>query len=200
MANSTGPSANIAKRSKAKIRRTLTKRSWHASFSANLLHDYEQQKEAADTLEPLVKAVQGEDASARLYAKIREYIQRPVDRCPTRTASPPSTIFTVPNQYASKKTDKRARDELDLAIKFDPTDADVLIAMYHLPGSRSKMARVGPPAHPHTCATSFSRRSTRTRPTLPPYNQWAWLVSNTEGDFQKAIRYSHRSLELNGER
>jgi tetratricopeptide (TPR) repeat protein len=30
-----------------------------------------------------------------------------------------------------------------------------------------------------------------------PYNQWAWLVSNTEGDFQKAIRYSHRSLELN---
>jgi tetratricopeptide (TPR) repeat protein len=30
-----------------------------------------------------------------------------------------------------------------------------------------------------------------------PYNQWAWLVSNTEGDFQKAIRYSQRSLELN---
>jgi tetratricopeptide (TPR) repeat protein len=35
-------------------------------------------------------------------------------------------------------------------------------------------------------------------PTNPsPYNQWAWVVSNTEGDFQKAIRYSHRSLELN---
>jgi tetratricopeptide (TPR) repeat protein len=28
------------------------------------------------------------------------------------------------------------------------------------------------------------------------YNAWAWLVSNTEGDFQKAIRYSHRSIEL----
>jgi tetratricopeptide (TPR) repeat protein len=28
------------------------------------------------------------------------------------------------------------------------------------------------------------------------YNQWAWLVSNTEGDYQKAIQYSHRSLEL----
>ena len=34
-------------------------------------------------------------------------------------------------------------------------------------------------------------------PTDPnAYNQWAWLVSNTEGDFQKAIRYSHRSIEL----
>jgi tetratricopeptide (TPR) repeat protein len=29
-----------------------------------------------------------------------------------------------------------------------------------------------------------------------PYNQWAWLISNTEGDYQQAIRYSHRSLEL----
>jgi tetratricopeptide (TPR) repeat protein len=28
------------------------------------------------------------------------------------------------------------------------------------------------------------------------YNQWAWLIGNTEGDYQKAIRYSHRSLEL----
>ena len=28
------------------------------------------------------------------------------------------------------------------------------------------------------------------------YNQWAWLVANTEGDFQKAVRYSRRSLEL----
>jgi hypothetical protein len=35
------------------------------------------------------------------------------------------------------------------------------------------------------------------RPNEPDgYNQWAWLVSNTEGDFKKAIRYSHRSLEL----
>jgi tetratricopeptide (TPR) repeat protein len=28
------------------------------------------------------------------------------------------------------------------------------------------------------------------------YNQWAWLVANTEGDYHKAIRYSRRSLEL----
>jgi tetratricopeptide (TPR) repeat protein len=29
------------------------------------------------------------------------------------------------------------------------------------------------------------------------YNQWAWLVSNTEGDYKQAISYSKRSLELN---
>jgi Flp pilus assembly protein TadD len=27
-------------------------------------------------------------------------------------------------------------------------------------------------------------------------NQWAWLVSNTEGDFAKAVEHSRHSLEL----
>jgi len=28
------------------------------------------------------------------------------------------------------------------------------------------------------------------------YNHWAWLVSNTEGDFAQAVKHSLRSLEL----
>ena len=31
------------------------------------------------------------------------------------------------------------------------------------------------------------------------YNQWAWLVSNTEGDFNKAVKRSQHSLELQPE-
>jgi Flp pilus assembly protein TadD len=31
-------------------------------------------------------------------------------------------------------------------------------------------------------------------PTL--YNQWAWLIANTEGDQAKAVEFSRRSLEL----
>ena len=30
-----------------------------------------------------------------------------------------------------------------------------------------------------------------------PYNEYAWLVANTEGDLIRATRYSKRSLELN---
>ena len=29
-----------------------------------------------------------------------------------------------------------------------------------------------------------------------PYNEYAWLVANTEGDLVRATRYSKRSLEL----
>ena len=28
------------------------------------------------------------------------------------------------------------------------------------------------------------------------YNQFAWLVGNTEGDFDEALRYSKKSIEL----
>ena len=38
-------------------------------YLANLLHDHEKHKEAADTLEPLVKAVQGDGNVGQLYAE-----------------------------------------------------------------------------------------------------------------------------------
>jgi tetratricopeptide (TPR) repeat protein len=33
-----------------------------------------------------------------------------------------------------------------------------------------------------------------------PCNEFAWLVANTEGDLDEAMRFSHRSLELSGGR
>ena len=49
----------------------------------------------------------------------------------------------------------------------------------------------------HQLTQKFQQQIDEDPSDSSPYNQWAWLVSNTEGDFQKAIRYSHRSLELN---
>jgi tetratricopeptide (TPR) repeat protein len=84
---------------------------------------------------------------------------------------------------------------LELAIKFDQTDADVLIAMYRLPEADSDwldMVR----QRIRALADKFQRDIDANPNDPSAYNQWAWLISNTEGDYQKAIRYSHRSLEL----
>jgi tetratricopeptide (TPR) repeat protein len=84
---------------------------------------------------------------------------------------------------------------LELAINFDPKDADVLIDLYRLPETdamwhNAVVARVG------KLCKQFEKEIEE-NPTDPTaYNQWAWLISNTEGDFQQAIRYSHRSIEL----
>jgi tetratricopeptide (TPR) repeat protein len=159
-----------------------------------LLHDYEQHQSAADVLDPLVKAVQNEGRVGQLYAELLRYYRGRL-ALPEADAVAARFHYYRGCQYRDAEDRERERGELELAIKFDATDADVLIAMYR---------------HPHE-DTSW-RESVRQRirdlcrqfqqeidenPTDPTaYNQWAWLVSNTEGDYQKAIRYSHRSIEL----
>jgi tetratricopeptide (TPR) repeat protein len=98
-------------------------------------------------------------------------------------------------KYREEKDWQRVRDELKDAIKFDPTDADVLIAMYHLPEADDKWREATRQRILDLCR-QFQQEIDENLTDPTAYNQWAWLVSNTEGDFQKAIRYSHRSLEL----
>ena len=156
------------------------------------MHDHERHKEAADTLDPVVKAVQGESNTGQLYARLREYYKE----LPTPDAIAARFHFYRAEQFQAEKDLNRARGELDLAINFDPTDADVLISMYRIPEADQKWRdsvrrRIG------QLTDQFQQEIDQDPSDSSPYNQWAWLVSNTEGDFQKAIRYSHRSLELN---
>ena len=163
-------------------------------YLASLLQDYEQSREAADALEPLVKTVQNEGQVGKLYAELLRYYRG-------RLALPePDTIaarlhYYRACQYRAEKDQQRERGELELAIQFDPTDADVLIAMYRLPDpdtawQESVRQRV------RALCQQFQQEIDENPNDPSAYNQWAWLVGNTEGDFQKAIRYSHRSIEL----
>ena len=159
-----------------------------------LLHDHEQHQQAADALDPLVKAVQNEGRVGQLYAELLRYYRGRL-ALPEADAVAARFHYYRGCQFRDAEDRERERGELELAIKFDPTDADVLIAMYR---------------HPHEDASwresvrqrirDLSRRFQQEideNPTDPTaYNQWAWLVANTEGDYQKAIRYSHRSIEL----
>lgn len=167
-----------------------------ARFSlSNLLHDYDRDKEAADVLEPLVKAVQGKSNMSDLYTRVREIYLRYVE-LPEPDKLPAKYHFYRACQYQAEKDYPRARSEYDLAIKINPSDADVLIAMYHLPEvddawRNSVRQRV------RQMAEEFQQKIEQDPLDASNYNQWAWLISNTEGDFQQAVRYSHRSLELN---
>ncbi len=169
-------------------------------YLPSLLHDYEREKEAADTLEPLVKAVHGEGRIGQLYNNIRESTaNRDGDDDDSSLPSPEKIAaryhFYRACQYQNEKDWQRARGELELAIKFDPTDADVLIAMYRLPEADAQW-REATRERIRKLAEQFQHEIDEKPSDPSSYNQWAWLISNTEGDFQKAIRYSQRSLEL----
>jgi tetratricopeptide (TPR) repeat protein len=164
-------------------------------YLAKLLHDHEREKEAAEVIEPLVKIVQGKSNVAELYARIREYYLRQLD-LPEPDGLAARYHFYRACQYQAEKDLARAKDEFDLAVKFDPADADILIAMYQFPEADAKW-RESVRQLLNKLTQQFQQDIDENPSDPTPYNQWAWLVSNTEGDFQKAIRYSHRSLELN---
>jgi tetratricopeptide (TPR) repeat protein len=160
-----------------------------------LLHDYEHEKEAAAALEPLVQTVLKEGQRGQLYVRTREIYREKID-FPSPEELAARFHFYRACQYKSEKDLQRARGEYELAVKFDPEDADVLIDMYHFPESDAKwhdaaLARI------NKLLKKFEKEIEENPSEAKDYNQWAWVVSNTEGDFQQAIRYSHRSLELN---
>ena len=162
---------------------------------ANLLHDYEHEKEAADAVESLVKEVLGEGRPAQQYIRTREIYRERLD-LPSPEEIAARYHFYRASQYEDEKDWKRARGELELAIKFDPKDADVLIDMYRLPETDEKWRAMVLARVRDLCKT-FEKEIEENPSDASAYNQWAWLISNTEGDYQQAIRYSHRSLELN---
>jgi tetratricopeptide (TPR) repeat protein len=164
------------------------------TWQSNLLHDYEHEKEAADALEPLVKAVISDARFGQGYARTREIWRERVEIFPPEELAAHYHFYRA-SQYKNEKDWKRSRDELELAIKFDPKDADVLIDMYRLPETDAPW-REAVLARLRKLCKAFEKEIEENPSSPAAYNQWAWLISNTEGDYQQAIRYSHRSIEL----
>jgi tetratricopeptide (TPR) repeat protein len=144
----------------------------------------------------LVKAVQGEGRVGQLYTELyRYFLRRPGIVLPEAEALAARFHYYRAWQYQQQEDWQQVRDKLELAIRFDPTDADVLIAMYRLPNADEKF-RQSTRERIRDLARQFQQQIDEDPSDPSPYNQYAWLVSNTEGDYQKAIRHSHRSIEL----
>jgi tetratricopeptide (TPR) repeat protein len=104
------------------------------------------------------------------------------------------------------------RERLEEAVRQNPRDVDVLIAMHRLPNAdpqwlaqtKQRIQAVAGGllelAHRYEDIVDNPANQRIRMDILAPlaslHNQYAWLVSNTEGDRQEALRSSRRSLEL----
>jgi tetratricopeptide (TPR) repeat protein len=87
------------------------------------------------------------------------------------------------------------RAQLDQGLDAFPTDIDVLIAAYRLPHST--------PEYHRNILDLVRKAGDKSREDIAAnpqeainYNQLAWLIANTEGDFDEALKFSQTSLEL----
>jgi tetratricopeptide (TPR) repeat protein len=150
---------------------------------AEMLHDQGQTRQAAETLQAVIQAT-GKDA-----ANDDEIAGRTVGEIRARM----HYFFACDHQQRGDRTKQRA--ELDQALAADPAEVDTLIACYRLQGMPEEYHKkiVGLIRK----AADDLREQISSEPDDPNgYNQYAWLVGNTEGDYDEALRFSKTSLEL----
>jgi tetratricopeptide (TPR) repeat protein len=148
---------------------------------AEFLHDRGRDGEAAGVLDRLV----GDDAGERAPAL------RQLDRDPAQTKAR-ADYFRACAAAAAGDTATR-RQALETAATGTAPDVDALIALYHFPDNTPEQRQ----ATLDRIQAALARMEDEIQqvPEDPnTYNEYAWLVSNTEGDFAKALRYSKRSL------
>ncbi len=169
---------------------------------ADMLHDHGQDGRAAEAIRPLVAEFEKDSNTAKLYERMRQLALRADDwklpGLPERDTVLTRYHFYLAGDAAQRQDWAQQRAELLEAIEYDETDADVVIAMYRMPEADAEWRaqvreRIG--ALSRQFQQNIDQAADDENAAIA-CNQWAWLVANTEGDYQKAVEYSRRSLEL----
>jgi len=159
---------------------------WARWVLSENLYDVEQYAAAADVRKGVIEALD-DDADGAVRAAVERFQEAPAVR------SRWHFYLACAHQAAGRVDDQR--EELQRGIEQDPKDGDVLIALYRLSAD-------SPERRQHTLemiqnAVGEFRKDIEASPEdYANYNQLAWLVANTQGDFDEAVRMSLKSIEV----
>lgn len=100
--------------------------------------------------------------------------------------------------FIDAKDSKSALKHLLEGLGEDQYDAEILIALYQITdldaSLRDRIRKLI-----RESAETYRKQIQETPNSDTPYNQLAWLLSNTEGDFNEALKASQKSLEIRPE-
>jgi len=151
-------------------------------YLAEMLHDQDKDLEAAEALEGMISSIRKRPAAV-----------------PAIGLSAGETVarmhYFFASHFKAKRDRAKQREHLDKAFETGEADVDVLIAGYRFsakdPQYRKKVVGL---IEKSAAEIEQAIDNNPDHPTA--YNQYAWLIGNTEGDSVKALRYSKKSLEL----
>ena len=163
---------------------------------AGRLHDLERDNEAAELYKALLDAA---DKDTTIMQRLRA--QQPGEG--SANALRANMLFYAACHAARENNRALERQLLDKAISLDRMNVEVLIALYPLtadePDARAEVVKL---IHEFVDAIRSKADEAPEESALYNqyvsncYNQIAWLVANTEGDVDEAIRLSHRSIDM----
>lgn len=178
---------------------------WARLLFSEMLHDLQRDQDAAAVLREIVDAAERDETVRYLIVRFRN-----------QPGSVAARMHFFLAEHARANGDPNQQIEhLKKAIRLDPTDADVLIGMYRasdsdpawrketldlvstaIQGFREEVRDYEGQAAE---APTEAHRADIYRDLATAHNQLAWLIANTEGDYEEALRSSLRSLELRPE-
>ncbi len=152
---------------------------------AELLNDFDRCEAASTVLKDVLTGSHGTIENIRVMDSLGY----------SKDALAARQKFFLARADKEKSDQKSERQALDKALDEYPEEIDTLIAYYHFPGisPTDKEQIVG---LIKGALKKLQQRIDREPDEPNPYNEYAWLVANTEGDLLRATRYSKRSLEL----
>lgn len=169
---------------------------------SEMLHDLEQESAAAQVLQAVVDNMEKDKNVITTAARMRR----------DQGGVGSRMHYFYSERYRSEGNVEKQKEHLQKGVQSDPTDADVLIAMYRVDGAdkqwrNTTRQRIKEAAKKFrdqirqweqevASAASEDVRAYYRRELAAANNQLAWLVGNTEGDYDEALRCSQRSLEL----
>lgn len=152
------------------------------------LHDREDYKGASDVLAEFFIELSTDKAGRRAL------LQQLDGRAYLDPLEARQLLCLAAHQRSRQEYDLE-RETLEKAYDKYDDDPDILIAMYRSPGAdeaylertRERIAKM----------SEAYLEEIESAPENPSkYNQWAWLISNTEGDYAQAVKHSLHSLEI----
>ena len=174
---------------------------WYRYSFAEMLHDQLRDGEAAEVLEPALQALRDRNVAAVL-----QNMQLDADHIIGR-----AHYFSACHFAQQGDLEKQA-SHLQVAIARDELDLDTIIALYNMPETDQSrreqnlayLQRARDHLEEQVELWEIRMEREAREPHLEAYrnelakwcNQYAWLVCNTEGDYEDALRCSERSLEL----
>ncbi len=150
------------------------------SILAEVAHDRGDEGEAAQLAESAVRSIEANISAGRAADNGRLELNRLKARL---------------HYYLACNAEAKRIEELRDAAQHDSTDVEVLIALYRVPNLEAEL-RKQTMEWIDMAAAEFRRRIQDDPDEETHYNQLAWLIANTEGDFQEALRASRKALEL----
>lgn len=159
------------------------------SLATMRLNDREAYQEAADLLGESIDAIENDpDTKSAL-------LKDPNDRFMVQRFLPSQRAYYLAALAKDQGNLEQQREHLLEAMKFNPNDPDILIAMYHAEEANDDFKKTVTnriKSVAHNLELSLKKQPNNQY----KLNEYAWLISNTEGNYEKALECSLRSLEL----